>query len=83
MPKRKTKRDTRDVAVRQGAAPAHQPLVNNLVHVFVDDQNLFWGIVNDRQGILYRIDFGQLLIEVSRNQQGDARGVKSAYIATL
>src|SRR5215475_5368079 len=81
MPKRRTKRDAPDSTVRQGAAPPHQPLANNLVHVFVDDQNLFWGIVNDQRGISFRIDFGQLLIEVCKNQQGVSRGVRSAYIA--
>ena len=81
MPKRRTKRNTPDPTVRQGGAPLHQPLVNNLVHVFVDDQNLFWGIVNDQRGISFRIDFGQLLIEVCKNQQGVSRGVRSAYIA--
>ncbi len=67
--------------VRQGGAPAHQALANNLVHVFVDDQNLFWGIVNDERGISFRIDFGRLLLAASRDVNGKARGVKTAYIA--
>ncbi|GGF24411.1 hypothetical protein GCM10011321_14740 [Youhaiella tibetensis] len=28
---------------RTARAPAHKELANNNVHVFVDDQNLFWG----------------------------------------
>lgn len=52
-----------------------------MVHVFVDDQNLFWGIVNAGEGISYRIDFGQLLLEACKDSKGDSRGVKSAYIA--
>ena len=81
MSKRRTKHSIPDTAVRQGGAPSHQTLTNDLVHVFVDDQNLFWGIVNDQRGISFRIDFGQLLIEVCKNQQGVSRGVRSAYIA--
>jgi uncharacterized LabA/DUF88 family protein len=49
----------------------------------VDDQNLFWGIVNQQFGITYRIDFGKLLLEVSRNTEGTLRPVKSAYIAGI
>ena len=79
--KKCTVENTPDTTVRQGTAPPHQPLVNDLVHIFVDDQNLFWGIVNDQRGISFRIDFGQLLIEVCKNQQGVSRGVRSAYIA--
>jgi hypothetical protein len=66
---------------RVGKAPGHKQLKNDVVHVFVDDQNLFWGIVNDQFGRNYRIDFGELLSEVSRNSQGKPRAVKSAYIA--
>jgi uncharacterized LabA/DUF88 family protein len=64
-----------------GSAPSHGTLANNLVHVFVDDQNLFWGIVNKQEGISYRLDFGRLLLAAARNSAGEARGVKSAYIA--
>jgi len=66
---------------RPGGARAHGDLANDLVHVFVDDQNLFWGIVNNERGINYRIDFGRLLLAASRDSSGSSRGVKSAYIA--
>ena len=49
-------------AVRPGNAKPHAPLVNNLVHIFVDDQNLFWGIANDLSGPPFRIAFGRLLL---------------------
>lgn len=67
--------------VRVGQATAHKPLADECVHVFVDDQNLFWGIVNAGAGIAFRIDFGQLLTEVSKDAKGNVRPVKSAYIA--
>ncbi len=67
--------------IRQGGAPAHGLLRNELVHLFVDDQNLFWGIVNDEHGRNFRIDFGQLAVTVARNSKGKARGIKSAFIA--
>ena len=67
--------------VRTGTAPAHAPLANNLVYVFVDDQNLFYGIVNDERGPGYRFDFGRLLLAAARDSQGRARGVKHAYVA--
>src|SRR2546422_95963 len=38
------RRKTTAPPVRTGTAPAHAPLANNLVYVFVDDQNLFYGI---------------------------------------
>ncbi len=66
---------------RGGTAPAHQTLVNNLVHVFVDDQNLFWGIVNADRGIGYRFDFGRLMLAAARSSQDQPRGVKTAYVA--
>jgi uncharacterized LabA/DUF88 family protein len=66
---------------KPGGARAHGQLKNNLVHVFVDDQNLFWGIVNDEKGRGYRIDFGDLLIQACRDGSGRPRGVKTAYIA--
>jgi hypothetical protein len=66
---------------RIGRAQAHKPLVNEMVHIFVDDQNLFWGIVNDRNDRSFRVDFGQLLTEVSRDTDGRRRAIKSAYIA--
>lgn len=66
---------------RTGRAPAHATLVNNLVHVFVDDQNLFFQIVNHEVGPSYRVDFGRLLLEVCKDTNGNPRGVGSAYIA--
>lgn len=62
-------------------APAHLPLANELVHVFVDDQNLFWGIVNGERGRGFRIDFGNLLLSSARSSAKSPRGVASAYIA--
>jgi hypothetical protein len=56
------KNKSEDIApARLGKAPAHLQLANNRVHVFVDDQNLFWGIVNEELGRAYRIDFGSLV----------------------
>ena len=69
------------VTIRNGHAPAHGELVNDLVHVFVDDQNLFWGIVNDEYGHDFRIDFGRLLLEAAKGADERTRGVDSAYIA--
>ncbi len=66
---------------RGGTAPAHQPLANKLVHVFVDDQNLFWGIVNADRGIGYRFDFGRLMLAAARTSLDQPRGVKTAYVA--
>tara|TARA_R110002049_G_scaffold256356_1_gene431809 strand:- start:325 stop:909 length:585 start_codon:yes stop_codon:yes gene_type:complete len=67
---------------RIGRATAHAPLINNNVHIFVDDQNLFYGIRNSPEGGPgYRIDFGRLLLEICRDTNGSARGVVSAYIA--
>lgn len=68
---------------REGRADPHAALANDMVHVFVDDQNLFWGIVNREMGISYRIDFGRLLLELSKNTKGEHRGVKTAYIAGI
>jgi len=66
---------------RTGRAPAHGTLVKSHVHVFVDDQNLFYGIRNSGGGKGYRIDFGRLLLEVCKDTTGQTRGVASAYIA--
>lgn len=76
----KSKRGKGD-AGRPGSAQPHEELANSMVHVFVDDQNLFWGIVNDEYGPSYRLDFGELLNVVSRDAKGKMRAVKSAYIA--
>src|SRR5260370_38693137 len=65
---------------RGGTAPPHQPLVNNLVHVFVDDQNLFWGFVTADRGTGYRFDFGRLRLLAARSSQGHPRGGKTAYV---
>ena len=67
--------------VRDGRAPQHKELHSKQVHVFVDDQNLFWGIVNHQYGRGFRIDFGLLLTRASRDTTGNTRFVKSAYIA--
>ena len=64
-----------------GRAAAHGQLVDDLVHVFVDDQNLFWGIVNGAYGPGFRIDFGNLLLAAAKGSDGRSRGVASAYIA--
>ena len=69
------------IQIRTGRAKEHGELVNDLVHVFVDDQNLFWGIVNDSYGPHFRIDFGKLLIQAAKTSAGHTRGVRSAYIA--
>jgi hypothetical protein len=66
---------------RIARAPAHGVLADSGVHVFVDDQNLFWGITNDSRGKDYRLDFGRLLLETARGVDGKARPVKTAYIA--
>lgn len=82
MAAKKTKKATANkITTRTGRAPAHQTLKNNLVHVFVDDQNLFYGIKNSGGGAGYRIDFGRMLLEVCKDSNGIARGVASAYIA--
>lgn len=69
------------ITIRTGKAPKHSELANDLVHVFVDDQNLFYGITNDKYGPGFRIDFGRLLLEASKGSDGRTRGVASAYIA--
>lgn len=66
---------------RTGRAPAHGDLIDRRVHVFVDDQNLFYGITNQQKGKDFRIDFGLMLAEVCRDTEGKVRPVASAYIA--
>lgn len=66
---------------RTGRAPAHGELIDRRVHVFVDDQNHFYGITNHEKGKDFRIDFGQMLAEVCRDTEGKVRPVASAYIA--
>jgi uncharacterized LabA/DUF88 family protein len=68
--------------VRPGNAKPHKQ-IDEFVHIFVDDQNLFWGIVNEEFGPTYRIDFGKLLIAACRDSSRKPRGVKSAYIAGI
>ena len=67
--------------IRKGSAKDHVHLKNESVHVFVDDQNLFWGALNSGQNRSYRIDFGRLLTAASKDEDGKTRYVKSAYIA--
>jgi uncharacterized LabA/DUF88 family protein len=69
------------IRVRPGGAKPHPALADDFVHLFVDDQNLFWGIVNQELGPGYRIDFGQLALIGARTAKGEARGIRSAYIA--
>jgi len=66
---------------RPGSAHPHQTLVDDRVHVFVDDQNLFWGAVHSGQSHAYRVDFGRLLTAAARADDGHARFVGSATIA--
>lgn len=66
---------------RTGRAPQHGDLIDRRVHVFVDDQNLFYGITNHQKGKDFRIDFGLMLAEVCRDTDGNVRPVASAYIA--
>lgn len=79
MGKKKSKADK--PWIRPGAAKPHADLVDNKVHVFVDDQNLFWGIVNHDLGPGFRIDFGNLLTAACKDENGNHRFVKTAYIA--
>lgn len=88
MPRRRKKsarqpssKNSGKIQIRTGRAQDHGELANERVHIFVDDQNLFWGIVNDRYGPQFRIDFGRLLIESAKVPDGHPRGVASAYIA--
>lgn len=67
--------------IRPGSAKPHADLVNEFVHIFVDDQNLFWGALNSGQSHSYRVDFGRLLTAASKDANGKSRFVKSAYIA--
>lgn len=78
---KKSRQKSFQAASRTPEAAPHQELANQYVHVFVDDQNLFWGIVNETYGPGFRIDFGSLLIIAARRSSGTARGVKTAFIA--
>lgn len=76
-----TKKPRNLITNRDGKAPPHQVLANEQVHLFVDDQNLFFGITNDHYGKGFRIDFGRLMLETCKDHLGNTRGVSSAYIA--
>lgn len=66
----------------EAKAPLHTELSNNNVHIFVDDQNLFFGIINNNRDQSYRIEFGDLMrVAAHSSETGYAREVKSAYIA--
>jgi uncharacterized LabA/DUF88 family protein len=79
--KKAKKKSSDKETFRTGRANPHGALTGNEVHVFVDDQNLFYGIVNSEKGRGFRIDFGQLLLEVCKDTNGTTRPVASAYIA--
>ena len=81
MSSKKKKSTGPETANRPGSAKPHGTLENEYVHVFVDDQNLFWGAVHDGKGHAYRVDFGRLLTAACRGADGKPRFVKSAYIA--
>ena len=66
---------------RVARAAPHGDLADPGVHVFVDDENLFWGITKDVYGKSYRIDFGRLLLATAKDASEKARPVKTAYIA--
>ncbi len=83
MAKREQKKRPKQggVTLRTGRAHVHGDLVNKNVHVFVDDQNLFYGIRNVQRDAAYRIDFGRLLLEIAKDSGGATRAVATAYIA--
>lgn len=64
-----------------GGAADHKPLVNNKVHIFVDDQNLFYGITNGDFGPDFRIDFGALTLFTARDEHNKPRPVDTAFMA--
>lgn len=76
-----SKANARSIANFVARAPAHATLADEKVHVFVDDQNLFYGITNNHYGPGYRIDFGRLLLTACQRPGGVTRSVGSAYIA--
>ena len=61
-------------------ATAKESLVDDKVQVFVDDENLFFGITNNKYGKGFRIDFGRLLLQDCQRPGGITRSVGSAYI---
>lgn len=78
---RQTKNLARSISLFTPRAPAHADLVDDRVHVFVDDQNLFFGITNNHYGPSFRIDFGRLLLQACQRPGGVTRSVGTAYIA--
>src|SRR5258706_6054348 len=80
MSRAKRQGETQQIGIRDGRAKPKGKLVDNKVHVFVDDQNLFWGIVNSSHGPGFRIDFGRLTA-ASRDSLGGDRFAKTAFIA--
>ena len=88
MPIRKKKNPSKKKKVLRlglrldATAEPHSPDVNEKVHIFVDDQNLFYGIVNNEKNPEYRIDFGDLMrVAAQSSNTNSARPVSSAYIA--
>lgn len=84
MAKRRRKSQRRKqggITILNGRAPEHGALKSDGVHIFVDDQNLFWGIVNQDYGRGFRIDFGRLMLAAARDSEDQPRAVASAYIA--
>jgi uncharacterized LabA/DUF88 family protein len=59
----------------------HAALINNMVHVFVDDQNIWIEAGKKSPWADYRIDFGELLNVVSKDEKGKMRPVRQAMIA--
>ena len=74
-------RSTNAVTNRTARAPVHKPLANTNVHIFVDDQNLFWGIVNSLRDKSFRLDIGILTLSAAKSSSGSTRFIKSAYVA--
>lgn len=81
MAKKSKKNLVNKETYRVGRAASHGELKTKAVHVFVDDQNLYYGIKNSEKGKGYRIDFGRLLLEICKDSNGNPRQVASAYIA--
>ena len=69
------------IITRTAKAPEHKPLANNNVHIFVDDQNLFWGIVNSLADKSFRIDIGLLALNAAKSSLGVTRVIRSSYVA--
>jgi uncharacterized LabA/DUF88 family protein len=76
-----TPKRSNQLTARTARAPAHKPLVNDDVHIFVDDQNLFWGIVNSLADKSFRLDIGLLALMAAKSSLDNTRVIKSAYVA--